>query len=96
MANHFSAIKRERQNSKRAERNRDARSHLRHAIRELRRAIAKDPERAKTLASQTVSIIDKAVKKRIIRENTASRFKSRLMIRLNLPQRHRDTEAKKI
>lgn len=83
MANHFSALKRERQNRTRADRNRNVRSHLRHAVRELRRAIAKDPESAKALAPKTISIIDKAVKKRIIKENTASRFKSRLMIRLH-------------
>jgi small subunit ribosomal protein S20 len=83
MANHFSALKRQRQNTKRAERNRTARSRLRHAIREMRRALSsKDPAKAKTMVSATVSIIDKAVKKRVVRENTASRFKSRLMTRL--------------
>lgn len=82
MANHFSALKRQRQTVKRTERNRTARSRLRHAIREMRRALKSDPAAAKAAASETVSIIDKAVKKHVLRENTASRFKSRLMTRL--------------
>lgn len=82
MANHYSALKRQRQIEKRTERNRTGRSRLRHAIRELRRALKSDPAAAKTLAPATVSIIDKAVKTRLLRENTASRFKSRLMSQL--------------
>ncbi len=83
MANHFSALKRMRQNRKRAEINRGRRTRLRNAIRELRRAIlAGDGKKAQALASQTVSIIDRSLKKGIIKENTASRFKSRLTARL--------------
>lgn len=82
MANHFSALKRARQTKKRTERNRGARARLRHAIRDLRTTIAKDPEKAKSLLPSTVSVIDKAVKRGLVKENTASRFKSRLAIRL--------------
>lgn len=82
MANHFSALKRMRQSRKRAEANKASRTRLRHAIRELRRAIAAgDTQKARTLLSQTVSVIDKSLKKGVIKENTASRFKSRLMSR---------------
>ena len=67
----------------RAERNRAAKSRLRHAIRELRQAVAaKDAERAKVLVPQTISIIDRSAKKGIIAANTAARYKSRLMKRL--------------
>ena len=82
MANHFSALKRERQNRKRNLRNQAARTRLRHAIREFRLVLGKEPDKAKTMAAGTISIIDKAVKKGIIRENTASRYKSRLASRL--------------
>jgi len=83
MANHFSALKRARQTKKRTERNRSARARLRHTVRDLRTTISKDPAAAKTEMPATVSLIDKAVKKGLIKENTASRFKSRLAIRLN-------------
>ena len=82
MANHFSALKRERQNKKRNVRNQAARTRLRHAIREFRLALGKEPEKARAMAPGTISIIDKAVKKGIIRQNTASRYKSRLASRL--------------
>jgi len=83
MADHFSALKRMRQNRKRAEINRGRRTRLRNAVRELRRAIlSRDTKKARGLMSQTVSIIDRSLKKGIIQENTAGRFKSRLMARL--------------
>ncbi len=83
MANHFSALKRQRQILKRQEHNRSVRTRLRRSIREMRRAIASgDPEKAKGLLPQVVSTVDKTVKKGAIKENTANRFKSRLMTRL--------------
>jgi small subunit ribosomal protein S20 len=82
MANHFSAVKRARQNRQRNLRNQNARTRLRHAIRQFRQAIAHDPAKARGFASTTISVIDKAVKKGLIRMNTAARYKSRLMTRL--------------
>lgn len=83
MANHFSALKRMRQNQKRAAANRERRTRLRHALRELRRAISGgDPEKARQLLPEVVSIVDKSLKKGVVKENTAARFKSRLMTRL--------------
>jgi len=83
MANHFSALKRKRQSDKRAVLNKAQRTRLRHQVRELRRAIkAGDGERARTLLPETVSLIDKNLKRGVIKENTANRFKSRLMLRL--------------
>ncbi len=83
MANHFSALKRQRQIEKREEHNRGVRTRLRHSIREFRRAVASgDAAKAQSLLPQVVSTIDKTVKKGVIKENTANRFKSRLMTRL--------------
>ena len=83
MANHYSALKRMRQTQKREEINRGRRTRLRHAIRELRRAITGgERDKARVLASQTVSLIDRSRKVGLIKENTASRYKSRLMAHL--------------
>ena len=80
MANHFSALKRMRQDRKRAEANKARRTRLRHELRELRRAIlAGNAQKARTLLGPAVSVIDKSLKKGIIKEKTASRSKSRLM-----------------
>lgn len=84
MANHFSALKRMRQSQKRAEVNKSSRTRLRHAIREIRRAIiAGDSGRAQSMLPEVVSTIDKTVKKGAIKANTANRFKSRLMARVS-------------
>jgi small subunit ribosomal protein S20 len=83
MANHFSALKRARQTTKRTENNRAATSRLRTALRKFRQALeSKDAAQAKAAFSGTVSMIDKAVKTGVIHKNTASRYKSRLSARL--------------
>ena len=79
MANHKSAIKRARQDAKRNITNRRNRSRLRTAIKALRAAIdSGDPEAAKALLPQTISVIDKAIQKRSLHRNAAARHKSRL------------------
>jgi len=84
MANHFSALKRARQTEKRSIRNRNNRSRLRGALRELRESLAKGDKTAATQTyRETVSALDKAIQKGVIHENTASRYKSRLSARLN-------------
>jgi len=84
MANHFSALKRARQTEKRTVRNRANTSRLRSALRDLREALAKgDKQSAEQIFRQTVSALDKAVQKGVLHENTASRYKSRLSVRLN-------------
>jgi small subunit ribosomal protein S20 len=84
MANHFSALKRARQTEKRTARNRANRSRLRTALRQLRESLAKgDKQAADQVYRQTVSALDKAIQKGVLHENTASRYKSRLSIRLN-------------
>ncbi len=79
MANHKSAEKRVRQNTKRNEINRSNRSKLRTQIKKLRTALGQNDKAASgELLNPTVSLIDKAVNKGIIHKNTAARYKSRL------------------
>jgi small subunit ribosomal protein S20 len=84
MANHFSALKRARQTTKRTARNRANASQLRTALRNLRESLEKgDKTAAGETYRQTVSALDKAIQKGVLHENTASRYKSRLSARLN-------------
>lgn len=83
MANHFSALKRARQTVRRTAANRANRSRLRSSLRQLRESLAKgDKQTAEQAFRQTVSALDKAIQKGVIHENTASRYKSRLSVRL--------------
>jgi small subunit ribosomal protein S20 len=83
MANTYSALKRVRQTERRTEYNRKNKSRLRHQIRAMRRALAgKDPKVAADLLPVTFSIIDRSVKTGIIKKNTASRYKSKLHLRV--------------
>jgi small subunit ribosomal protein S20 len=84
MANHESAIKRIRQIEKRSEVNRANRSTMRTQVKKLTKALeAGEADQAKGLLSPTVSVIDKAVRKGVIRKGTADRMKSRLAARVN-------------
>ena len=84
MANHFSALKRARQTTKRTARNRANASQLRTALRNLRESLEKgEKTNAAATYRQTVSALDKAIQKGVLHENTASRYKSRLSARLN-------------
>ena len=79
MANHFSALKRARQTERRTARNRANTSRLRGQLRELRETIEKgDKTTAQQVYRTTVSVLDKAIQKGTLHENTASRYKSRL------------------
>ena len=83
MANHFSALKRARQTETRTATNRANKSRLRSSLRNLREAIASgNQDTAQQVFRQTVSALDKSVRKGIIHDNTASRYKSRLNTRL--------------
>jgi len=84
MANHFSALKRARQTEKRTARNRANTSRLRSTLRALRESLEKgDKTAAAQVYRETVSMLDKAIQKGTLHENTASRYKSRLSARLN-------------
>jgi small subunit ribosomal protein S20 len=83
MANHVSALKRARQTEKKTTVNRNNKSRLRTAVRRFREALASgNPEQAKSLFNDTVSVLDKSVQKGVLHKNTASRYKSRLSARL--------------
>lgn len=83
MANHFSALKRARQAEKRTTVNRTNTSRLRTGIRKLKTAIAAgDSAQAEAAYRETVSVIDKSVKKGVIHKNTGSRYKARLAARV--------------
>jgi len=84
MANHFSALKRARQTTKRTVRNRANSSQLRTALRGMRESLEKgDKTAAEQTYRETVSALDRAIQKGVLHENTASRYKSRLSTRLN-------------
>jgi small subunit ribosomal protein S20 len=83
MANHFSALKRVRQDEKRIQFNRQNTTRLRRQVRAMRRALtSKDPKAVADLLPTTFSIIDRSAKKGIIKKNTAARYKSNLQRRV--------------
>jgi small subunit ribosomal protein S20 len=83
MANHFSALKRARQTTKRTATNRANTSQLRGSLRELRESISKgDKGAAEKTYRETVSALDKAIQKGVLHKNTAARYKSRLSARV--------------
>ncbi|HXI14589.1 MAG TPA: 30S ribosomal protein S20 [Thermoanaerobaculia bacterium] len=79
MANTRSAEKQQRQAEKARTRNRAGISRLRGALKKTRAGIETGEDAAKAeILSTSFSEIDKAAKKKIIRKNTADRYKSRL------------------
>ncbi len=79
MANHFSALKRVRQDEKRTEVNRMRKSRLRHQIRAMRRLlVSKDASGAQALLPKTFALIDRSAGWGVIKRNTAARYKSRI------------------
>jgi small subunit ribosomal protein S20 len=81
-----SALKANRQNTKRRDHNRQMRSRLRTALKAIRASLdAEDLDGAKAALSQTVSIVDKMATKGIIHRNTAGRYKARRAARLAKP-----------
>ena len=84
LASHASALKAHRQSLKNRERNRQYRSRLRNALRDIRSAVdGNDMKAAKDALKQTVSLIDKMTTKGVIHRNAAGRYKSRLTHRLS-------------
>ena len=82
MASHYSALERARQTKRRTVVNRRHITRLRHQIRALRRALkAGDAGAAKAVFAETISGIDRAAQKGVIKKNTAARYKSRLSLR---------------
>jgi small subunit ribosomal protein S20 len=79
MANIKSQIKRNRQNAKRAERNKAVRTALKTSTKKVRTAVAGgDAEGAVERAREAARALDKAVSKGIVHKRTAARRKSRM------------------
>src|SRR3954464_10935804 len=84
VASHESALKAHRQSLKNRERNRQYRSRLRNALRDIRSAVdGNNLTAARTALKETISLIDKMTTKGVIHRNAAGRYKSRLSSRLS-------------
>jgi small subunit ribosomal protein S20 len=80
---HASAVKANRQTIKRTAHNRELRAKLRTALKTIRTAIdAGKTAEAKAMLDKTFSVIDKMSAKKIIHDNAAGRYKSRLKLSL--------------
>ena len=83
MANIKSAIKRNKQNEKRRQRNRIFRGRARTYVKNARDVIiSENLEEARAATLQAISALDKAAEKGILHKNNAARRKSRLMKQL--------------
>lgn len=84
MANIRSAIKRNRQNKKRRDRNRVFRGRARTYIKQTNEAIAAgDAKQAEEAGALAVKALDRAASKGVIHRNNAARRKSAVMRNLN-------------
>lgn len=87
MANHKSAIKRQRQNEKRRLYNRTWRSRARTFVKKARTALeGTDTQNAAAATLEAIRELDKAATKGVIHKRNAARRKSRLMRQLNALQ----------
>lgn len=83
----LSVLKRIRQAEDRTARNRRNKVQLRRQIKQLRRALAAgNRAEAEKLLGPTISLIDRSIQKGILHQNTADRYKSRLVVRYNALQ----------
>ena len=79
-----SVLKRIRQGDRRAAVNRANLTEVRTAMKKFRSAVAGgDAAAVRALHSDTMSSIDRAIRKNVLRENTANRYKSRLTLAMN-------------
>jgi len=84
LANHKSALKRNKQNAVRSARNTHIRSTMRTYVKQVREAVSGgNKDEAKTALVRAISYIDKAATKGVIHKATASRKISRLNKLLN-------------
>jgi len=78
------AFKSLRQSKKRAVRNRKVKTLIKETIKKSKKLSgAKKTEETKTAVLAAIKLLDRAVAKGIIKKNTASRKKSRLMKKMN-------------
>jgi small subunit ribosomal protein S20 len=79
-----SVLKNIRQSARRATMNRINRTRVKSAIRKIRTALAAgDVTAAEKLVGPTFSEVDRSIRKKVLSENTANRYKSRLTIAVN-------------
>ena len=79
MASHASALKKNRQDQRRRIRNRAHASRLRTQMKKIQEALQSGDATAVTgMMEETVSLVDRTAKHRVIHRNAASRTKSRL------------------
>lgn len=84
MANHKSALKRNRQSQVRRLRNRANKSQLKTVVKEVLEAVnLQSVEKAQDALKSAIKVIDKIAGKGIIHRNTASRRISRLTRKVN-------------
>jgi small subunit ribosomal protein S20 len=84
MANHKSALKRNRQNQKKRAINRGNRGQLRTQLRKMNEVLTtNNPEEVQKDLAPTFSMLDRSVQKGVLHKNAASRRKSRLMAKFN-------------
>ncbi len=85
MANYKNAEKALRHSQRRRMYNKRNLSMMRTYIKKLRKKINEKAEEKelKELLRKTVAIIDRTIKKGVIKENTGNRYKSRLSIQVN-------------
>ena len=84
MANHVSAIKRDKQNQQRRLINQMNRQKLKTQLKKLKAAISEgQSDEAQAVLSKTFSVIDRSVQKGVIKSNAARRYKSRINRRVN-------------
>jgi small subunit ribosomal protein S20 len=84
MANHPSAIKRNRQSERRRIINRSNTQRLRTQLKKIKLAIAsKNKEEVQKLLGPTLSLIDRSVQKGVLHRNAASRHKSGVTLHAN-------------
>lgn len=83
MANHKSALKRNRQNIKRRERNKGTRSAAKSAAHDAITAIRTNPAQAKAAVAKAISVLASTATKGAIPKRRAARKASRLQLALN-------------
>ena len=84
MANHASAVKRNKQNQRRRLINQINRHKLKTQFKKLKTAISEGKsDEARELLPKTFSLIDKSVQRGVIKANAARRYKSRMNRHVN-------------
>ena len=86
MANHKSALKRAGQSERRRLRNKAVQTRVKNVVKDVRLAVAQDAENAVEQLNAAKSAIDKAAKKGVLHQKTASRKISRLNRQVNAKQ----------